>query len=115
MEKKKQVENNKNKSTKLFNFIEIIKKHIHYLSNIIKIISYFSIILLISLIIYSIFIYLYYYYNCYINIYINDIFCFCYYSTYTNDSRKKILGICKSVFKNHNNDIIKYLLYIHFY
>ena len=59
MEKKKQVENNKNKSTKLFNFIEIIKKHIHYLSNIIKIISYFSIILLISLIIYSFIPYLY--------------------------------------------------------
>ena len=59
LEKKKQVENNKNKSTKLFNFIEIIKKHIHYLSNIIKIISYFSIILLISLIIYSFIPYLY--------------------------------------------------------
>lgn len=54
LEKKKLIESNNIKSTKLFNFIEIIKKHMNYLNNIILIISLFFIILLKSLIIYSI-------------------------------------------------------------
>ena len=54
LEKKKLIESNNIKLTKLFNFIEIIKKHMNYLNNIILIISLFFIILLKSLIIYSI-------------------------------------------------------------
>ncbi len=59
LEKKRQVEYNHIKSTNLFNFIEVIKKNIDYLFNIILIISCFTIILLISLIIYSIVPFLY--------------------------------------------------------
>jgi hypothetical protein len=59
LEKKKLIESNKIKSINLFNFIEIIKKNMNYLNNIILIISLFSIILLISLIIYSIVPFLY--------------------------------------------------------
>ena len=55
LEKNKLIESNNIKSIKLFNYIEIIKKHMNYLNNIILIISLFSIILLKSLIIYSIF------------------------------------------------------------
>jgi hypothetical protein len=54
LEKKRQIEVNNIKLTNLFNMIEIIKKQITYLFNIIFLISCFSIILLIALVIYSI-------------------------------------------------------------
>jgi hypothetical protein len=54
IEKKRQIEVNNIKLTNLFNMIEIIKKQITYLFNIIFLISCFSIILLIALVIYSI-------------------------------------------------------------
>ena len=53
LEKKRQIEVNNIKLTNLFNMIEIIKKQITYLFNIIFLISCFSIILLIALVIYS--------------------------------------------------------------
>jgi len=53
LEKKRQIEINKIKLTNLFNMIEIIKKQINYLFNIIFFIACFSIILLIALVIYS--------------------------------------------------------------
>jgi hypothetical protein len=53
LEKKRQIEVNNIKLTNLFNMIEIIKKQINYLFNIIFLISCFSIILLIALVIYS--------------------------------------------------------------
>jgi hypothetical protein len=53
LEKKRQIEQNNIKLTNLFNMIEIIKKQINYLFNIIFFISCFTIILLISLVIYS--------------------------------------------------------------
>ena len=53
LEKKRQIEINKIKLTNLFNMIEVIKKQINYLFNIIFFIACFSIILLVSLVIYS--------------------------------------------------------------
>jgi len=53
LEKKNQIANNNIKLTNLFNMIEVIKKQINYLYNIIFIISCFILILLISLILYS--------------------------------------------------------------
>ena len=53
LEKKKQIEINKIKLTNFFNMIEVIKKQINYLFNIIFFIACFSIILLIALVIYS--------------------------------------------------------------
>jgi len=53
LEKKRQLENNKIKLTNLFNMIEVIKKQINYLFNIIFIIACFAIILLLALVIYS--------------------------------------------------------------
>jgi hypothetical protein len=53
LEKKRQIEINKIKLTNLFNMIEIIKKQINYLFNIIFFIACFAIILLIALVIYS--------------------------------------------------------------
>jgi len=53
LEKKRQIEINKIKLTNLFNMIEIIKKQINYLFNIICFIACFAIILLIALVIYS--------------------------------------------------------------
>jgi hypothetical protein len=53
LEKKRQIEHNKIKLTNLFNMIEIFKKQINYLFNIVFFISCFAIILLISLVIYS--------------------------------------------------------------
>ena len=53
LEKKRQIEINKIKLTNLFNMIEVIKKQINYLFNIIFVIACFSIILLIALVIYS--------------------------------------------------------------
>jgi hypothetical protein len=53
LEKKRQVEYNNIKLTNLFNMIEVIKKQINYLFNIIFLIACFSIILLIALVLYS--------------------------------------------------------------
>ena len=53
VEKKRQLEINKVKLTNFFNMIEVIKKQINYLFNIIFFIACFSIILLIALVIYS--------------------------------------------------------------
>jgi len=53
LEKKRQIEQNRIKLTNLFNMIEILKKQINYLFNIVFFISCFAIILLISLVIYS--------------------------------------------------------------
>ena len=53
LEKKRQIENNKIKLTNLFNMIEIIKKQISYLFNVVFFIACFAIILLICLVIYS--------------------------------------------------------------
>ena len=61
LEKKKKNTNNNIKLTNLFNIIEVIKKQIIYLFNIVFIIACFIIILLISLILYLIVPYLYIY------------------------------------------------------
>jgi hypothetical protein len=61
IEKKRQLEINNVKLTNLFNVIEILKKQILYLFNIILIIACFIIILLISLVIYSLVPHLYIY------------------------------------------------------
>ena len=53
LEKKRQIEINNVKLTNFFNMIEVIKKQINYLFNIIFFIACFSIILLIALVIYS--------------------------------------------------------------
>jgi hypothetical protein len=53
LEKKRQVEFNRIKLTNLFNMIEVIKKQINYLFNIIFAIACFSIIILIALVLYS--------------------------------------------------------------
>ena len=53
LEKKRQIEINKIKLTNLFNMIEVIKKQINYLFNIIFVIACFAIILLVALVIYS--------------------------------------------------------------
>ena len=53
LEKKRQIEVNKVKLTNLFNMIEVIKKQINYLFNVIFLIACISIILLLALVIYS--------------------------------------------------------------
>jgi len=53
LEKKRQNENNKIKYTNLFNMIEIIKKQINFLFNIVFILGCFCIILLLGLVLYS--------------------------------------------------------------
>jgi len=53
LEKKRQIEENKIKFTNLLNMLEIIKKQINYLFNIVFIIACFLIILLLGLVIYS--------------------------------------------------------------
>jgi len=53
LEKKRQLENNKIKYTNLFNMIEIIKKQINFLFNIVFILGCFCIILLLGLVLYS--------------------------------------------------------------
>jgi hypothetical protein len=53
LEKKRQVEFNHIKLTNLFNMIEVIKKQINYLFNIIFAIACFLIIILIALVLYS--------------------------------------------------------------
>ena len=61
LEKKKKIELNNIKSTNFFNMIEVIKKQIIYLFNIVFVIACFIIILLLSLIIYSLVPHLYIY------------------------------------------------------
>jgi hypothetical protein len=53
LEKKRQIEVNKVKLTNLFNMIEVLKKQINYLFNVIFLIACVSIILLLALVIYS--------------------------------------------------------------